>query len=122
MEEALKALTYSADRGMTFWDCADIYGTSESMDQRPTVRLLRDLYLSQPKLPSGNGSPRLGDATKYFLLRNSEHGTQKPHYLYLNAKQSPNPPTSTRPSRVRKARQVRSTGSLMQETVRRVEV
>lgn len=29
-EAAYKALTYSADRGMTFWDCADIYGTSES--------------------------------------------------------------------------------------------
>lgn len=28
-EAAFKALTYSADRGMTFWDCADIYGTSE---------------------------------------------------------------------------------------------
>ena len=27
-EEAYKALTYAADRGMTFWDCADIYGTS----------------------------------------------------------------------------------------------
>ena len=26
---AFKALTYAADRGMTFWDCADIYGTSE---------------------------------------------------------------------------------------------
>ena len=25
---AFKALTYAADRGMTFWDCADIYGTS----------------------------------------------------------------------------------------------
>ena len=25
---AYKALTYAADRGMTFWDCADIYGTS----------------------------------------------------------------------------------------------
>lgn len=28
-EAAYKALTYSADRGMTFWDCADIYGTSK---------------------------------------------------------------------------------------------
>ena len=27
-EEAYKTLTYAADRGMTFWDCADIYGTS----------------------------------------------------------------------------------------------
>jgi aryl-alcohol dehydrogenase-like predicted oxidoreductase len=26
---AMKALTYAADRGMTFWDCADIYGTCE---------------------------------------------------------------------------------------------
>ena len=25
---AYKALTYAADRGMTFWDCAYIYGTS----------------------------------------------------------------------------------------------
>lgn len=25
---AYEALTYSADRGMTFWDCADVYGTS----------------------------------------------------------------------------------------------
>lgn len=29
-EAAYKALTYSANRGMTFWDCADIYGTSVS--------------------------------------------------------------------------------------------
>ncbi|TDL15053.1 Aldo/keto reductase [Rickenella mellea] len=28
-EEAFKALTYAADCGMTFWDCADIYGTTE---------------------------------------------------------------------------------------------
>ncbi|THH12030.1 hypothetical protein EW145_g285 [Phellinidium pouzarii] len=28
-EAAFKALTYAADRGMTFWDCADIYGTTE---------------------------------------------------------------------------------------------
>ena len=27
-EAAYKALTYAADRGMTFWDCADVYGTS----------------------------------------------------------------------------------------------
>ncbi|PAV19769.1 Aldo keto reductase [Pyrrhoderma noxium] len=26
---AYKALTHAADRGMTFWDCADIYGTTE---------------------------------------------------------------------------------------------
>ena len=26
---AFKALTYAADRGMTFWDCADIYGSGE---------------------------------------------------------------------------------------------
>jgi len=29
-DEAFKALTYAADRGMTFWDTADIYGTSEA--------------------------------------------------------------------------------------------
>ena len=28
-EDIHKALTYAADRGMTFWDTADIYGTSE---------------------------------------------------------------------------------------------
>ncbi|KAJ8086659.1 hypothetical protein AAF712_001960 [Marasmius tenuissimus] len=28
-EEAFKALTYAADRGMNFWDTANIYGTSE---------------------------------------------------------------------------------------------
>ena len=27
-DEAIKALTYAADRGMTFWDTADIYGNS----------------------------------------------------------------------------------------------
>ncbi|GLB44117.1 putative aldo keto reductase [Lyophyllum shimeji] len=30
-EECLKTLTYAADRGMTFWDTADIYGTSEDL-------------------------------------------------------------------------------------------
>ncbi|PCH39383.1 Aldo/keto reductase [Wolfiporia cocos MD-104 SS10] len=29
MAEAYKTLTYAADRGMTFWDTADLYGTSE---------------------------------------------------------------------------------------------
>lgn len=28
-EAAYKALTYAADHNVTFWDCADIYGTSE---------------------------------------------------------------------------------------------
>ena len=27
-EEAMKTLTYAADRGVTFWDTADIYGDS----------------------------------------------------------------------------------------------
>ena len=27
-EESLKTLTYAADRGVTFWDTADMYGTS----------------------------------------------------------------------------------------------
>ena len=26
---AFKALTYAADRGMTLWDCADIYGSGK---------------------------------------------------------------------------------------------
>lgn len=26
MTKAYQALTYAADRGMSFWDCADIYG------------------------------------------------------------------------------------------------
>ncbi|EJD06586.1 Aldo/keto reductase [Fomitiporia mediterranea MF3/22] len=30
-EAAYKALTYAADRGMTFWDTADIYGDSEEV-------------------------------------------------------------------------------------------
>ncbi|KAH8107443.1 Aldo/keto reductase [Phellopilus nigrolimitatus] len=30
-DAAFKALTYAADRGMTFWDTADVYGTSELM-------------------------------------------------------------------------------------------
>ncbi|PCH34484.1 Aldo/keto reductase [Wolfiporia cocos MD-104 SS10] len=29
--EAYKTLTYAADRGVTFWDTADVYGTSEEM-------------------------------------------------------------------------------------------
>ncbi|KAI5116237.1 hypothetical protein M0805_003298 [Coniferiporia weirii] len=28
---AVEALTYAADRGMTFWDTADVYGTSEQL-------------------------------------------------------------------------------------------
>jgi aryl-alcohol dehydrogenase-like predicted oxidoreductase len=28
-KQSLETLTYAADRGMTFWDTADIYGTSE---------------------------------------------------------------------------------------------
>ena len=27
-EQSFKTLTYAADRGMTFWDTSDIYGTS----------------------------------------------------------------------------------------------
>jgi len=30
VKKAEEALDYAADRGMTFWDCADIYGTSEA--------------------------------------------------------------------------------------------
>ncbi|KIJ44653.1 hypothetical protein M422DRAFT_30310, partial [Sphaerobolus stellatus SS14] len=30
-EEALKTLTYAADRGVTFWDCADVYGNTEEV-------------------------------------------------------------------------------------------
>ncbi|TDL15047.1 Aldo/keto reductase [Rickenella mellea] len=29
-DEAFETLTYAADRGMTFWDCADIYGDAET--------------------------------------------------------------------------------------------
>lgn len=29
--EAMKALSYAADRGMTFWDTANIYGTCNSL-------------------------------------------------------------------------------------------
>ncbi|KIJ22670.1 hypothetical protein M422DRAFT_39972, partial [Sphaerobolus stellatus SS14] len=29
--KALKTLTYAADRGVTFWDCADIYGNTEEV-------------------------------------------------------------------------------------------
>ncbi|PCH34460.1 Aldo/keto reductase [Wolfiporia cocos MD-104 SS10] len=29
-DEAFKTLTYAADRGVTFWDTADVYGTSEA--------------------------------------------------------------------------------------------
>ncbi|KAF8884458.1 NADP-dependent oxidoreductase domain-containing protein [Infundibulicybe gibba] len=29
-EECIKTLTYAADRGITFWDTADVYGTSET--------------------------------------------------------------------------------------------
>jgi hypothetical protein len=28
-KQSLEALTYAVDRGMTFWDTADIYGTSQ---------------------------------------------------------------------------------------------
>ncbi|KIJ48295.1 hypothetical protein M422DRAFT_28388 [Sphaerobolus stellatus SS14] len=30
-EEVLKTLTYAADRGVTFWDCADVYGNTEEV-------------------------------------------------------------------------------------------
>ncbi|TDL15050.1 Aldo/keto reductase [Rickenella mellea] len=30
IEEAFKTLTYAADRGVTFWDCADMYGDCEA--------------------------------------------------------------------------------------------
>ncbi|KAH9921860.1 NADP-dependent oxidoreductase domain-containing protein [Fomitopsis serialis] len=30
-EEALRTLTYAADRGITFWDTADMYGTSQEV-------------------------------------------------------------------------------------------
>jgi aryl-alcohol dehydrogenase-like predicted oxidoreductase len=28
-DQAFKTLTYAADRGITHWDCADIYGDGE---------------------------------------------------------------------------------------------
>ena len=42
---AYEALTYSADRGMTFWDCADIYGTSTFAFSHPTLSLSSHLHL-----------------------------------------------------------------------------
>lgn len=32
-QEVFKTLTYAADRGLTFWDTADMYGDSESAVQ-----------------------------------------------------------------------------------------
>lgn len=30
-KESLETLTYAADRGMTFWDTADVYGSSKPL-------------------------------------------------------------------------------------------
>ena len=38
-DAAYKALTYAADRGMTFWDCADIYGTSTPPSSPETLQV-----------------------------------------------------------------------------------
>lgn len=35
-EAAYKALTFAADHGVTFWDCADIYGTSKIYNHSPS--------------------------------------------------------------------------------------
>ncbi|KAF5376106.1 hypothetical protein D9615_007745 [Tricholomella constricta] len=71
-DESFATLTYAADRGMTFWDTADIYGTSE---------VLLGKWFSQ----TGRRS-EIFLATK-FGARNLEEGTEfskpnsKPSYI-----------------------------------------
>lgn len=43
-EECLRALSYAADCGMTFWDTANIYGTSESLAHFHRSFLFIELY------------------------------------------------------------------------------
>jgi len=64
-EEAYKALTYSADRGVTFWDCADIYGTTEltlgkwfaDTGRRDEIFLATKFGSRDPEGKFGNGGP-----------------------------------------------------------------
>ncbi|KIJ97246.1 hypothetical protein K443DRAFT_632374 [Laccaria amethystina LaAM-08-1] len=47
-EMILKTLTYTADRGMTFWDTADIYGTSEAALRKwfASTKRRKDIFLA----------------------------------------------------------------------------
>ncbi|EDR16197.1 uncharacterized protein LACBIDRAFT_227919 [Laccaria bicolor S238N-H82] len=47
-ETILKALTYAADRGLTFWDTADIYGNSEATLGKwfETTNRRKDIFLA----------------------------------------------------------------------------
>ncbi|KLO18345.1 Aldo/keto reductase [Schizopora paradoxa] len=71
-----EVLTCAADRGMTFWDCADVYGTSEdelgkwfeTTGRRSEVFLATKFGAWDPEVPPPN--PNSGPISKPFPVRN----------------------------------------------------
>ncbi|KAI5118755.1 hypothetical protein M0805_004841 [Coniferiporia weirii] len=63
--EAYRALTYAADRGMTFWDCADMYGPTEltlakwftDTGRRSEIFLATKFGARDPEGKFGGGNP-----------------------------------------------------------------
>ncbi|KAI5118752.1 hypothetical protein M0805_004838 [Coniferiporia weirii] len=77
--EAYKALTYAADRGMTFWDCADIYGTTEltlakwftETGRRSEIFLATKFGSRDPEGKYGGGKPISTPSYIKFALNRS---------------------------------------------------
>ncbi|KAH8111790.1 Aldo/keto reductase [Phellopilus nigrolimitatus] len=75
---AYKALSYAADRGVTFWDCADVYGTTEltlakwfaDTGRRSDIFLATKFGAHDPEGKHGDGRPiSTPSYIKYALQR-----------------------------------------------------
>lgn len=66
-EECLKTLTYAADRGVTFWDTADVYGTSKRCVTRYTEPNSSGLSCSTGEALLGKWFKTTGRRSEIFL-------------------------------------------------------
>ncbi|KAG6809828.1 hypothetical protein H0H92_014582, partial [Tricholoma furcatifolium] len=65
-KESLDTLTYAADRGVTFWDTADIYGSSKHRKRLPYKRVLKAVLRLGEKL-LGKWFAQTGRRSEIFL-------------------------------------------------------
>ncbi|EJC99943.1 Aldo/keto reductase [Fomitiporia mediterranea MF3/22] len=98
---AYKALTYSADRGMTFWDCADVYGTTEltlakwfaETGRRSEIFLATKFGARDPEGKFGDGKPvSTPSYIKYALQRSLQRLGTDYIDLYYQHRVDPNVP------------------------------
>lgn len=98
---AYEALTYAADRGMTFWDCADLYGTTEltlakwfkETGRRSEIFLATKFGARDPEGKFGNGKPvSTPSYIRYALERSLKRLEVDSIDLYYQHRVDPNVP------------------------------